>query len=1134
MGNQQQIFHTNSPWRRVTYQWVLRLALFFSLLVMLILVITYYRAQLPQLPSLKDEQVKKNGNLELVKPVAFSAAEIRRYRGFADYLASRGHTEMLIHGRMDADSNRIRAGFFVDWDPQSFYALQQGIGQMNMVFPEWFFIDPDTDTLRPQIDMPALALMRAHKIRILPLVNNINDEKDGGFDAAMLHRILHDQEKRKRLIHDLVHYVTLYQLQGINVDFEEFHEKSDEPIVSFQKEIYEAFHARGLLVTQDVMVNNEDFNLKRLAAFNDYMVLMAYDQHWSTSVPGPVCDQKWIEKVVDEAADKLPPSKIILGLAGYGYDWPPHGEAETVTYQQALAKARMKNALIHFDNDSYNLHYTYTDDEGGQHEVYFTDASSNFNTVRFADEYGLKGTALWRLGSEDQRLWQYYALPLDNRHMAEKVFDPAAMQSVHNLIGKPDYIGDGEVLDVVASPEKGKIRLVVDSTEQVISEEYYDELPTKYVIRKFGNVQKQVVLTFDDGPDPVYTPQILDLLKKEKIPAVFFIVGLEAERNLPLLKRIYREGHEIGNHTFTHPNMAQVSLERATSEMETTRLLIEAVTGRSTVLFRAPYNADAEPSSEVELRPVALSKAKDYYTVGESIDPNDWEAGVTADTIYERTIRQYEANPSKGIILLHDAGGNRQATVDALPRIIAYFRQHQISFVSVSDLLHVDRNKIMPAAGGRLLRVDARIVELLYELGQVLNSAFWVAIILGMLRILMMGMMAHFSRRKDKKAQASLQPLREFPLVSIIVPAYNEEVNAVKTVENLLLQDYPALEILFIDDGSKDQTFEKVRLAFRDNPRVRVVTKVNGGKSSALNEGIQISTAAYLVCIDADTQLRTNAVTKLMEKLCADERVGAVAGNVKAGNLRTVLARWQHIEYVTAQNFDRRAFDLINGITVVPGAIGAFRRSALETAGGFTSDTLAEDCDLTIRIIRSGFTVVNCTEAIAVTEVPETYAQFMKQRFRWSYGVMQTFWKHRDACFNPKYRGLGMIALPNVLLFQILMPMLAPLADLILVFSLVWNRSDPGALWKISTFYLVFLAVDLLVSLVAFGYEKENRKTIWWLLPQRFIYRQLMYVILFRALGRALKGEAQSWGTLKRTGSVQQLKGAGIPFGRVS
>jgi cellulose synthase/poly-beta-1,6-N-acetylglucosamine synthase-like glycosyltransferase len=522
---------------------------------------------------------------------------------------------------------------------------------------------------------------------------------------------------------------------------------------------------------------------------------------------------------------------------------------------------------------------------------------------------------------------------------------------------------------------------------------------------------------------------------------------------------------------------------------------------------------------------VARAKETSYYTVGESIDPEDWNVahGVNEDSIFNRVVRQYEANPSKGIILLHDAGGDREATVKALPRIIHYFKSKGVQFSSISKLLGGSRDEVMPAVHNEWVNLNGMISVFIYFLQKVLYAIFWLAIILGLGRIVFLGTMAIIQGRRSKR-EAILLP-NIFPgKVSIIVPAYNEELNAVRTIRNLLSQDYRDFEIIFVDDGSRDNTLQVVRTAFQNDHRVVVLTKANGGKASALNFGIQRSSAEFLVCIDADTQLMTNAVTEIMRYLHAADVV-AVAGNVKVGNEKNMLTRWQSIEYTTAQNFDRRAFDLLNGITVVPGAIGAFRKAAMMQAGGFATDTLAEDCDLTIRLLRNGGRIRNCSSAIAVTEAPETLGQFMKQRFRWSYGIMQACWKNRDAWFNPRYRNLGMISLPNILLFQVLMPMVAPVADIIFFISIGLSWHDPESRGKLLAFYGLFLLVDVAVSIIAFIFEKEKLSKLIWLIPQRFVYRQLMYVVLFRSIRKAIKGEVQGWGVLKRTGNVR-LKSA--------
>ncbi|TWI85488.1 poly-beta-1,6 N-acetyl-D-glucosamine synthase [Lacibacter cauensis] len=1131
MSQTKQVFETRSTFRWKAVLWTSRGAMFIVLLMICSLIISYLLQKKPALPELSSQSAEH----KLIKPSApagLTKKELQKYKGFDAFLKAKEYNEQLMREPAATSQENIRAAFYVDWDPQSFYSLQKNISNLNMVFPEWFFIDPVTDTLRPSIDYSALKLMQQAHVKIIPLINNTNDQKgEGVFDGDLLHRILTDRKKRERLINDIVKYCRQYNLQGINIDFEEYKEVSDMIAVSFQKELYSKLHKLGLLVTQDIMPDNNDFNLSLLATYNDYLVLMAYDEHYSSSVPGAVSSQRWIEKMLDKTAAEVSPQKIILGIAGYGYDWKEQQEAATITYQQALATAKQYNAVIDFNNDTYNNEYSYTDADNQPHKVYFTDAATNFNTLRFADEYKTAGTALWRLGSEDERLWKFYGRNLDDAALKLHPFDIKQLAFVAAATEHPDYVGDGEVLNVITTPQPGKIKLEADSAEGIIAEQQYVQLPTRYVIRKYGNVHNQVVLTFDDGPDPLYTPQIIDILKKEKVPAAFFVVGLQAENNLPLLKQLAADGYEIGNHTFTHPNIAEVSTERAVAEMEATRLLIEAVTGRSTVLFRPPFNADAEPTKEVELKPIAISKQKSYYAVGESIDPNDWEDHITADSIYNRVIHQYEANPEKGIILLHDAGGNRQATVDALPRIIHYFKKRGVAFTSIASLLHTNHDQLMPSVQSGLIQIDNRVAGAGYWLQRILTGAFWLAIILGIVKIVMMGVMAILKRKQEEKSPVDVDS-KQYPPVSIIVPAYNEEVNAVRTINNLLLQDYPHFKIVFIDDGSKDSTLQRVTEAFQHNEKVTILTKENGGKASALNKGIRFAESEYVVCIDADTQLKTDALLHLMKPFTtqktvgAAKTIGAVAGNVRVGNQHTLLTKWQSIEYTTAQNFDRRALDLINGITVVPGAIGAFSKEAIELAGGFTTDTLAEDCDLTIRILRKGYRVVNCTTAIAITEAPETLNQFMKQRFRWSYGIMQAFWKNRDACFRPKYKGLGLMALPNILLFQILLPVLAPLADLMLLISLIWNRHDTNSLGKIGTFYLLFLLIDVVVGAIAFAFEKEKMSKLVWLIPQRLVYRQLMYIILFRAIKKAIKGESQQWGVLKRTGHVAAVTAA--------
>jgi cellulose synthase/poly-beta-1,6-N-acetylglucosamine synthase-like glycosyltransferase/spore germination protein YaaH/peptidoglycan/xylan/chitin deacetylase (PgdA/CDA1 family) len=1128
-----QIFQTHNPsrWQRV--KWGARIFLFLLILACSVIFIAYKSMDLPEIP-LEGKAIKKVLSEDVP---SYRESEMgKEYRGFRKVIEKRwakgkgvgqnNKTLDLSQSDFFSDSTGIRAAFYVAWDAQSFFSLRKNIAKTNLILPEWFFVDPKADTLLVNIDKRAFDIIKESGVKVMPMLSNSYNAQ---FNGAALHRILNSPAKSQRLINDVIKLLTANHFAGINVDFEELQEARNEVLTNFQKNLYNALHAKGFLVTQNVSPFNDDYNYTELAKYNDYLFLMAYDQHSESTKPGPVCSQKWIESAVDKLAKQVSPSKIVLNIAAYGYDWQTKGKCVPISYQEAITTARESDGKIDFNNDTYNLNFKYYDDKDFLHEVHFTDAATNFNSIRFATEYGLAGTAVWRLGSEDNRLWDFYNLAMTKD--ALKKFDFKEFSYVKS-ISTPDFIGEGEVLDLLSTPTDGHITPEINEKEMLISEESYDKLPSTYVVRKFGKrSDKKLVLTYDDGPDPRYTKQILDTLAYYKVPASFFVVGIEAENNIPLVKRIIKEGHEIGNHTFTHPNMAEVSKSRALLEIDATRLLIECLTGRSTIMFRAPYNADSDPEKAEEMVPVALSRTRNYITIGESIDPEDWQQGeipdFNADTIFNRVLKIYNFhlsnNDSASIILLHDAGGDRSATVKATGMIIRYFQQRGYEFITVANLLHKKPEDLMPpveGAGYNLLRFNFFVAETGYLVSHFLYALFIVFLILGAIRILILGFFAVKQKRKEKLF-ANLK-LENPPAVSIIVPAYNEEVNAVSSLQNLLRCDYPFFDIIFVDDGSSDKTFEVVTAAFSNHLKVKLFSKPNGGKASALNFGIEQTTADYVVCIDADTKLLPDAVSFMMKNF-ADTNVGAVAGSVKVGNEVNLLTRWQSIEYTTSQNFDRKGFAYPNAITVIPGAIGAFKKQALLDAGGFTTDTLAEDCDITIRILKAGYVVANEPKAMAYTEAPETLKQFFKQRFRWTFGVMQTFWKHKDALFVDKYKALGWIALPDILLFKYIIPLFSPIGDFFMFFGLFTDSRG-----KIGFYYLIFLLIDTMIAGLAFAFEKEKPWKLVWLIPQRLIYRWLMMIVLFRSYRRAVKGELQHWGVLKRTGNVKDIETAPV------
>ncbi|MEO6524099.1 MAG: glycosyltransferase [Mucilaginibacter sp.] len=1115
MSSNKQIFQADTPGRWTRFKWLSRLLLIVLILGVVGAAITITSKEYPTLPNLTETPKKiSKDELDALK----HSTKYKDFKLQKNELQDLRKSLRLHQLKHPNNKNRINAGFYVNWDSQSFNSLADHIGKLDMVVTEWFFITPGADTANSKVDTALVHLNKKYKKPIIAQLSNYvnKDNKTGGWDTKDLNRIFKTKKSREKFISSLAYNLKKNNLQGIDISLEDLKDRNAPTFLAFQKELYASLHPQGLLVTQDVMPENDEYDIEEIAKHNDYIFVMARDQHTESSNDGDISHQRWVESILDDVCDEIPSEKVILVVGAYGYDWPENSIGTPITYPQAISTAFEHKSKIIFNPESANLHYTYTDLNKTPHSVYFTDAVTNFNIMRMADDWSTAGIALWRLGSEDPRLWSFFDKNLSLDSLKKTGVDTSKLTKV-GLNDKIDYAGDGEVLDLVTTPSKGLINITLDPKTFTITQQNYVKLPTKYQIRKYGYAPKKIVLTFDDGPDADYTPQILDILEREKVPASFFVVGSMVEKNIPLLRREFEAGYEIGNHTFFHPDVSTISLDRVKLELNATRRLIEAITGRSTILFRPPFNADAEPQTIAEVIPVALSRQQSYINIGESIDPHDWEPGVTADTILARVIQQKDAG---SMLLLHDAGGEtREETVKALPGIIHFFKSHGYQFTTIADVLGKTKNDLMPPISDD---ADSGIIGHLYNLfimfvfygNWFLLYLFLSAIFLAMGRVILIGILALRQHSEDKKEVPERAANTNLPPVSIIVPAYNEEITGARTIESLLKTKYKDFEIIFVDDGSKDKTFEIVNGAYGNHPQVQVLTKPNGGKASALNFGIDRAKHDFVICIDADTELEDDAVYHLMSYF-TDEEIGAVAGTVKVGNENNLITRWQSIEYITAQNMDRRAFDLLNSITVVPGAIGAFRKEAIKDAGGFTYDTLAEDCDLTMRILKQGYIVKNCAEAIAHTEAPESINMLLKQRFRWSFGVMQSFWKNRDALFNKKYKFFGMVGMPNILVFQIILPLFSPLADLMMIFGLFGDHWQ-----KILIYYVAFVLVDLFVGVIAFKLEKEKYSKLVYIIPQRFVWRQLMYYVLFKSIRRAVKGELSGWGVLKRTGNV--------------
>ncbi|MGW7436547.1 bifunctional polysaccharide deacetylase/glycosyltransferase family 2 protein [Streptomyces sp. NPDC054849] len=617
---------------------------------------------------------------------------------------------------------------------------------------------------------------------------------------------------------------------------------------------------------------------------------------------------------------------------------------------------------------------------------------------------------------------------------------------------------------------------------------------------------RTIALTFDDGPDPVWTPKILDVLRRNDVRATFFTVGTRVAENPDLARRIVDEGHQIGLHSFTHTDLGAASAWRRSLELRETQLVVAGATGVTTPLLRPPYSSTNKALGDADWSAVVQAGKEGYLTVLTTLDSQDWRRPGVETIVAGATPKDTAGQ----ILLLHDAGGDRTQTVAALEQLVPRLKASGWTFATVGDAVGLPE-AVQPAETadrwqGLALITAIRTSDWILE---GLSWLLWAAGAISLLRAIAVFVAARRHVRMRRKPWGA--PVTE--PVSVIVPAYNESAGIEAAVRSLLASDHQ-VEVIVVDDGSTDGTAEIVEAL--GLPGVRVIRQQNAGKPAALNTGIAAASCDLLVMVDGDTVFEPDAVRMIVQPF-AHRRVGAVSGNAKVVNRGGLLGRWQHIEYVVGFNLDRRLFDLAECMPTVPGAVGAFRREALLRVGGVSDTTLAEDTDLTMALCRDGWRVVYEERAKAWTEAPASLGALWKQRYRWCYGTLQAMWKHRGALTQRGQAGkLGRRGLIYLLMFQVLLPLLAPVVDVFAVYGLVFL--DPV---RILGLWTAFLLLQVLMGLYAFRLDGERPGPLWSLPLQQFVYRQLMYLVVIQSVFTAIAGSRLRWQRMERYGSLQ-------------
>jgi poly-beta-1,6 N-acetyl-D-glucosamine synthase len=623
---------------------------------------------------------------------------------------------------------------------------------------------------------------------------------------------------------------------------------------------------------------------------------------------------------------------------------------------------------------------------------------------------------------------------------------------------------------------------------------------------------RSLALTFVDGPDPQWTPAVLDALARHHVRATFFVTGAQAAEHPELIRQIVEAGHEIGNRTLTRTDLRQAGNLRVQLELQATDLALAGAAGITTNLVQPPYTTTGSLDYDAWKGFLRIGNHGRQVVLAD-LDSQDWQQPDANAVLANSTPRG-----DRGAVLqMRDTAG--PTTVEVLDRLLPDLQRSGWRVDSVGGTFRLaetmNRAGITDRIGGTLF---VSTVQLSSWLADALRVLLWVATGLAALRAVFVLLIVPWHVWRARRWEP---PWPISQRVGVIVPAYNEEAGIAGTVRSILASEHP-VEVIVVDDGSTDGTAEVVERLQRRLPRVRLIRQQNSGKSAALNTGLAVANSELVVMVDGDTVLDPDAVGLLVAHF-TDPSIGAVSGNVKVGNRRKLLGRWQHIEYVIGFNLDRRVYDVLHCTPTVPGALGAFRRSAIQEAGGVSDDTLAEDTDLTMALERDGWRVVYEERAISWTEAPATYGQLWKQRYRWCYGTLQAIWKHRRAVIERGAAGrLGRRGLPYLLVFQVLLQVISPVVDVTALFALFSKEAGSVALT-----WLAFLVLQMVPGMIAFRLDGEPLRPLLALPLQQVVYRQLMYLIVVQSVITALAGARLPWQKLERRGRI-----APIPTGR--
>lgn len=965
---------------------------------------------------------------------------------------------------------------------------------LDAVMPDWYSVPLTASSCQvtEHIREDVRYLLHQYPVAIIPRLANF---ADGEWRADEVRSLLRSPTRRSCFVNSLADAVRRTDSKGVNIDLEGLTAEDRPYLTEFFLELAQRLREQRQLLTIDLPADTSAFDLPVLAIASDGVILMAYDQHYPDSFPGPIAAHDWVKHLVSQVQQIIPAEKLILGTANYSYDWTveePREPAVSTSYAKTMEAAATTHAQPVMDLASQNPRFGYIDMYNQKHEVWFMDANTLWNQHRLVQDQGLVGATLWRLGTEDPEIWKFFGGP--------STLTPLKPQETLFPLDARQLSPTTEAFVLAQQGQHGRIQrqFAADGT---IIEARYQSIPLHSTIEQVGRSvpDRQLALLFTQPLDTEKTPALLEFLEKEQLPATFFVTESSLRHAPEIARSIVDRGFLLGVTIPAAPTSTPLSTDTITDEIERTQRALIELTNTKTTIFHSPLVYTGHGIVQDDARTLPIATRLGYISV---------DKGTFLEANATSTIASLLQGNGR-ILGVHTL--TPETSVSALTELLPRLREQGYRFTSLDQAIGVPK-PLMQAHASVFEVTRSQFLHLVESLrGKQWTVIAWIFLftnILSITRILFLAVFALRSKH-EKVAPSALTRDRQ---VTIVIPAYNEGKTIRRTLKSIQSSTHKNFIALVVNDGSTDRTAAIVEQMQERDTRIQLLNKPNGGKFSALNLAFERATTDIIVTIDADTILYPETINALIQPF-ENPAVDAVCGNVQVGNIRNLLTGFQAVEYITSQNFDRRAFEELNCIGVVPGATGAWRRNRVLEIGGYEADTLVEDADVTLRLLQNGGKIVYAPEARSCTEAPATLRDLAKQRLRWSFGTFQCLRKHAKAFFHGT---LGWIALPNIFFFQILYPVLSPIGDLVFLWALI-----TGQFRAILIGYIFFVLIDFVGSVLAFRLEHRSPRLLLLLFIQRFFYRQFMYVMAFRSIIAILRGTRQGWNKLARQGSVR-------------